>query len=246
LTSPYRCRSCGSTSFVGPLHGEQGGPLFCIPCRNKWDADYTRDLKQCPDWKLELHGVARTARGGDDPTYLTTDLLDDAIALTHPDRHPSERAEQARLVTSKLLALKPYTLPKPKPRPVTDKNESPNQPRNDPLRISFPCSKCFLTVPFYYCNPCRAHFEENLQKEREARNSVDRRRRAKRRELRPLSTCECGERFKPSRRDAIFCSSACRQRAHRRRVTDNNRREGALTPIRNGVPIRQRVEQSSA
>jgi len=31
---------------------------------------------------------------------------------------------------------------------------------------------------------------------------------------------ECGETFEPSRSDAKFCSSACKQKSHRRRITD--------------------------
>jgi hypothetical protein len=37
---------------------------------------------------------------------LSTELLRDVVALTHPDRHPPERAEQATRVTAELLALR--------------------------------------------------------------------------------------------------------------------------------------------
>lgn len=43
----------------------------------------------------------------------------------------------------------------------------------------------------------------------------------------------CGERFDPARNDARFCSPACRQKAYRRRVTDNQFRRAAKLSIRN-------------
>jgi hypothetical protein len=39
---------------------------------------------------------------------LSPDLLEDTIALCHPDRHPIERAERAGRVTAQLLALRPH------------------------------------------------------------------------------------------------------------------------------------------
>jgi hypothetical protein len=43
---------------------------------------------------------------------LTSELLDDAVRLTHPDCHPPERQELAKRVTQELLALKPFAFPK--------------------------------------------------------------------------------------------------------------------------------------
>lgn len=42
---------------------------------------------------------------------LSPDLLEDTIALCHPDRHPSERAARAGRVTAQLLALRPHVKP---------------------------------------------------------------------------------------------------------------------------------------
>ena len=39
------------------------------------------------------------------PTPLDPRLLRDAISLTHPDRHPPERAKTANAVTAALLEL---------------------------------------------------------------------------------------------------------------------------------------------
>jgi len=49
--------------------------------------------------------------------------------------------------------------------------------------------------------------------------------RQRRAEARGTKTCPtCGEGFAPSRNDQVTCSSACRQKAHRQRVTDKRRR----------------------
>lgn len=42
---------------------------------------------------------------------LSPDLLEDTIALCHPDRHPVERAVRAGRVTAQLLALRPHVKP---------------------------------------------------------------------------------------------------------------------------------------
>jgi hypothetical protein len=46
---------------------------------------------------------AGSRRGGSE---LDADLLRDAVALTHPDRHPIERADAANRVTAALLQLR--------------------------------------------------------------------------------------------------------------------------------------------
>lgn len=42
---------------------------------------------------------------------LTSELLEAAVTLTHPDRHAPERAGKAGRVTAGLLALRPYVRP---------------------------------------------------------------------------------------------------------------------------------------
>ena len=32
---------CEKHDYVGPLHGERGGPRCCLVCRLKWDAEHT-------------------------------------------------------------------------------------------------------------------------------------------------------------------------------------------------------------
>jgi hypothetical protein len=43
----------------------------------------------------------------------------------------------------------------------------------------------------------------------------------------------CGEHFEPTRKDSCYCSSACRQKAYRRRVTDNDCLSGQTIASRN-------------
>ena len=61
-----------------------------------------------------------------------------------------------------------------------------------------------------------------------ARAATERADRAKKRGTRDCGCCR--KTFTPARADAKFCSAACKQKAHRRRVTDN---EGAARQRRN-------------
>jgi len=45
----------------------------------------------------------------------------------------------------------------------------------------------------------------------------------------------CAEYFEPTRSDSKFCTARCRQKAYRRRVTDNKMHDVATIDIRNGV-----------
>ena len=108
---------------------------------------------------------------------MTLELLEGAVRLTHPDRHP-DRVEQATRVTAELLALKPFVLPKPpsnastivQPPPLrvsVTPLPPPHAPHNgyetDQSRTvaepSYPCEVCRDTVPYYYCDACREKFE---------------------------------------------------------------------------------------
>jgi hypothetical protein len=52
----------------------------------------------------------------------------------------------------------------------------------------------------------------------------------------PARPCmECGKHFSPSRDDALYCSSACRQKAYRGRVTTSGAGPGGRTVKRNDV-----------
>jgi hypothetical protein len=45
----------------------------------------------------------------------------------------------------------------------------------------------------------------------------------------------CGDVFEPRRRDQQYCSPACRQKAHRRRVTARSMRSGAVLESRDAA-----------
>jgi len=47
----------------------------------------------------------------------------------------------------------------------------------------------------------------------------------------------CGTDFKGKRTDARYCSAACRQQAHRKRVTDKTSSTGALVLSRNAAVV---------
>ena len=138
---------------VGPLHGAQGGPPFCIQCGVAWHGKNGRKRKsgrivikamqmffkvggkwtdinklalraQAADAGLGyLFGQADTI--GCDVGDITTELLRDTLRLTHPDVHPPERRELAGHVTAELRALEPYVFPAPKPDEPSHVEESP-------------------------------------------------------------------------------------------------------------------------
>jgi hypothetical protein len=48
---------------------------------------------------------------------LSRELIEDAIILTHPDKHPEERAVRANRVTAELLALRQHARPRAEEKP---------------------------------------------------------------------------------------------------------------------------------
>jgi hypothetical protein len=168
--------------------------------------------------------LAGAAKLKDEVIELTSELLADTLKLVHPDMHPPERRESAHRVTQGLLAIQPFVLPAPTPKPkpaeertpsaVTPKRQVSRERAKEPL--PFPCPECADTTPFYYCDACKTEKERRDQAERDHRADLRRRSRAQRKSARSAKCVVCGERFSGKRRDARFCSSTCRQRAHRR------------------------------
>ena len=167
---------------------------------------------------------------------LTSELLADAIKLAHPDCHPSERQELAHRTTQRLLALQPFVFPAPKRKPSlwerygssTTSAETEIPRKKAP---AYPCADCKSTIPLHYCDACRVEWEKRQRQEQERENAKQRKRYARRKSLRYRSKkCEsCGATFtvsggttKHKRKDARFCSDRCRQRAHRKAVTDKS------------------------
>jgi hypothetical protein len=163
-------------------------------------------------------------------TELTAELLADVLQLTHPDRHPPERQELATRVTQELLLLQPFVLPKPKPQPTATRRDASNDVvRYDAKELlrhpPYPCKLCADTVPFFYCDPCKAEYGKRRAKELEAERAKrraqysHRKRRLNWRTPPKLCACGCGaEVDRSKRKDAKFCSAACRQRVHRQRA----------------------------
>ena len=257
------CAKCGADGYTVPLHGERGGPHFCIMCAGAWNAEHNPrrkaaralikamkayesaggtlygkhfdELKLAASGMFHFDGLDADAAGADFAD-LTTELLTAALALVHPDKHPPDRKAEAKRVTQELLALKPFVFPAPapaaapKPDDVSAKQsaQSFNDPSSKRMSI-FPCFDCRETVPSMYCDTCKARWEEKQQQERAQEEEQRLRKNARQRELygyrkqrrarhTKKPTCAtCGNTFEPKRKDAMYCSSACRQRAYVRR-----------------------------
>ncbi len=238
---------------VAPLHDDRGGPLFCPFCAGAWHAEHTRLRKwgriiikamkmyekEGGSWNdftaMKLAAAGWNVGGFEADTIgaeigdITSELLASTVELTHPDRHPPERRDLATRVTQELLALKPFGFPAPKPKPVSTPKpsngsfKSPRVTPKEPLRFTYPCELCADTVPYYYCDPCKAEWKKRRQEERESENAKQRQQYARRRQRlkssRPPTMCPgCGTEVKARRKDAVYCSAACRQRAHRQRL----------------------------
>jgi hypothetical protein len=258
MTSGYAhatCAMCGKHDYCGPLYGERGGPLTCLLCSGKWHGEHGRRrrvervvIKAMKAYeadgghifgtdfdrlKLTASGFDGGADGHVDFNDLTSELLDAAIALTHPDKHPPERKAEANRVTQELLALKPFVFPAPPPPPPPKPDDacvnSTGVGLNKLSEPEYPCEDCRSATPSFYCDPCKAEYERREQEEFERRTAKQRAEYARRRQRvlatrRPATCTVCGAKFKSKRRDdARFCSDRCRQRAHRKAaVTGRN------------------------
>ena len=182
---------------------------------------------------IDIFGVGDADTIGADCNDITSELLEASIRLTHPDRHPPERQEAATDVTKKLVALKPFTFPEPKPEPPPKASDTSVKVTRvavkDPLRPSYPCGLCVDQIPYYYCTACKAKRDKIQRDEREHRNAKQREQYARRKKRRqwsiPPSVCAtCGDEFKGKRKDAKYCSAACRQKAHRNKCVTASKR----------------------
>ncbi len=257
---PLCCPFC-----IGKFHGEHGkrrrhGRIVIRAMRafldnggHIPDLDKLKQSAICGDFCEELLGwevvidplgyLADTASTSGETIELTSELLADAIKLAHPDYHPSERQDLARRTTQGLLALQPFAFPAPKPEPPpapkrNGSNEYKRATSKEPSRPAYPCADCRATVPYFYCDPCRAEWDKRQQKEREQEAAKRRKwyeRRKARRLLRTPSTvcAACESKFNGKRKDARYCSDACRQKAHRKAVTAKNKLQPGLCFSRN-------------
>jgi hypothetical protein len=217
------CSKCGVTSatmLVFRLHGEKGGPLVCPKCAQDIDETYgsgkrARELAALDELGIGPPGIAARTRPGE----LTRELLDQAVQLTHPDKHGPEQLALATMVTAALTALRPYvrSVPKVDPAaPTTSPRHYQPVAGKEPFRVTFPCRDCFTLIPLYYCDECRQKWEAQQERERAAEAAKHRKYRARKRARRPPQTCcVCGNKFRGKRRDAKTCSAKCRVRLYR-------------------------------
>ena len=250
------CSRCGKRTLVGPLHGEKGGAITCIPCGIEVHAEIRRSQRREKLRNRLFQAELNSLKRKDEEMFaaedeLSLELLQDTLRLVHPDRHPPEREEMARRVMQELLALKPFVLPKAKPRDVSPivapraNCPSVTRPATTELlaRYHYPCEVCKHTVPTNYCGICRDRFDriqaadaERWEERRARANARQRERRARRKSWRRPATCaSCGAEFTGRRKDARYCSPACRQRAHRHAVTDTKRTSAGKLLSRNGT-----------
>jgi hypothetical protein len=256
--SQGRCEGCGEVTWLLPLHGPKGGPLRCFKCAGEWNAKYGRRRKA---GRVVIKAMkAFAAAGGSWSDYdklkiaaggfslalapwmadtlgaevgdITSELLTEAIELTHPDRHPAELKEKAQRVTQELLALRPFVFPAPKPEPLAENDRRSKQTHDDlnkPSQPAYPCEDCEGASSSYYCDSCKVQWNKEQEdkrraedKERQEKNARQRdgykRRRAYSTRLAKFTCATCSQPFKPKRRlDVKYCSPACRQRAYVKR-----------------------------
>jgi hypothetical protein len=88
------CRRCGRRFQTDRAHHR-----LCWPCF--WEVDAAGEWrKPPPEWETPPRREPAPPM-----PHLDARLLRDAISLTHPDRHPPERARTANAVTAALLEL---------------------------------------------------------------------------------------------------------------------------------------------
>jgi hypothetical protein len=182
---PLRCFVC-----AGAWHAEHGrrrkmGRVVIRAIRafvdggGSWaDVDKLRQTALLGDGIFGLHEafidplgyLADTAKTADETILLTSEILADALRLTHPDAHPLERRELANRVTQQLLVLKPFVFPAVKPKPMVPREpprnasvKVPGASLEKPLGSRYPCAECASTVP-----SCRQRAHRNSVKAKEA------------------------------------------------------------------------------
>ena len=134
----------------------------------------------------------------------------------------------AQRVTQELLALKPFVFPAPKPKPAppptpAERNGFPAAPpgsAGDLSHLNYLCEICADQPSYLYCDACRAEYDkrerEKYDRANAHANTLRRKRREEYAEARRRRPCKmCREPVKTSRKDARYCSNACRQKHFR-------------------------------
>jgi len=166
--------------------------------------------------------MAETVQTAKETILLTSELLVEALRLTHPDVHPPERRDLANRVTQQLLELQPFTFPavvRPPPPPPPPRNASTAGPQahyQKDVTPRYPCADCASGPPMFYCTACLAEYDRRHRIELDRASAKRRKHRKFKRSIRVQpKPCSCGKRIVGKRKDAKFCSNACRQKAHR-------------------------------
>ena len=224
-----RCVNCGTGQFVTHLHRERGGPMVCPKCRDGILLEISRErIAQeaiFSAFGLNTLEVLGGVSGGQSEPQLSGELLDDILALVHPDNHPPERTFLAHRVTAELLAhkatLEVLALSSSSIPTVTARRRIAGRTGDNASQRPHqfhPCDDCRQMAPRYYCDDCRHRCERERHAKREKDNTAARQRRARKRLLWRATCVQCEKAFIPNRRDASYCSGACRQKAHRHRM----------------------------
>jgi hypothetical protein len=90
------CRDCG-TRFVG-----EAWQRLCWSCWRETKDEQAQESSYDEGYAAGFFAGRRTAAA----PSLDPALIERAIRLCHPDRHPTERAAEANAVTAQLLALR--------------------------------------------------------------------------------------------------------------------------------------------
>lgn len=220
------CALCARPRLLVALHGDAGGPDVCPDCSSELLSSARRAEREQRDFLSSLGGGLFGGGGSPGPAELDAELLTDVLSLTHPDRHPEERAKVATRVTAALTAMRPHAKRRPEPQPRDESAPVGHGGGGEPV-TAYPCATCrHLRRVNLYCDPCRERWEADLEAVRERDRAYRRELRARRREAR-LAACECcAQYFKPARADARYCGNACRQRAYRQRAAPRQLEEG--------------------
>jgi hypothetical protein len=141
-----------------------------------------------------------------------------------------------------------FPAPKPEPPPVyspprDDSFKSRRATHKEPSRSAYPCELCAETVPYFYCDPCKAEYRKRQEEAAARRRAKNREqyavRQMRKRRRQPPKLCAadgCTTRVEANRKDAKFCSAKCRVRAYRQRVT-------ACSSIRTGTARSRNAEE---
>ncbi len=188
VTKPSHCAHCGGDGLLVALHGDRGGPDVCIRCSSELLSGARKRKKSVdggPFGGACLRSMIFGMKSIASEDELDAETLEEALKLTHPDRHPPERFEAANRVSAALTALRPYVKPREQPEPERDDKAksvttdsllavTPPEP-NEPNVPNVPgeCGLCkYLPTIDLYCEDCRAVHERRIELQRKVNHAL--------------------------------------------------------------------------